>query len=125
MNGATIRLNALSKRYDGVAVSPWAVRDVSATVQAGEVTMLMGPSGSGKTTLLSLIGGLLAPTSGGLHVCGRDLSACDEAERQRFRRETAGFVFQSYNLLAALTARENVEVALAAWRAEVPGARVA
>jgi putative ABC transport system ATP-binding protein len=113
MNTVSIRLNNVCKRYDSGADSPWAVRNLSAAVYAGEVTMLMGPSGSGKTTLLSLSGGLLAPSSGEVQVCGCELSGCDESRRQRFRRENIGFIFQSYNLLSALTARENIGVALA------------
>src|SRR6185436_15215929 len=82
------------------------------SVFSGDVTVLMGPSGSGKTTLLTMIGGLLRPTEGYLSVCGVTLDECDELERQRFRRENVGFVFQNYNLLQALTAEENVAVSL-------------
>ena len=89
-----------------------AVDGVSLTVDAGEVLLVMGPSGSGKTTLLTLIGGLLRPTSGRVLIAGTDVTALRPRELPRLRRESVGFVFQTFNLLEALTARENVEVAL-------------
>ena len=107
-----IRMHELGKRYEGSVDGPWAVRDVTLSVVAGEVTLLMGPSGSGKTTLLSMIGGLLEPTEGLLWVGGTRLSGIPEAERQRFRRSRVGFVFQSGHLLRALTALENVALGL-------------
>src|SRR5262245_20554591 len=110
MTPAPIEMHRLGKRYESAshASDLWAVRGVSLSVFAGEVTVLMGPSGSGKTTLLCLVGGLLAPSEGWLCVCGSDLHQCSEIERQQFRRRQVGFIFQNYNLLAALTARENV-----------------
>jgi putative ABC transport system ATP-binding protein len=86
------------------------------------MTVLMGPSGSGKTTLLSLIGGLLELSQGRLSILGQNLEQRSEAELQRFRRENIGFIFQNFNLLSALTARENVEVALALRKAPGLGA---
>ncbi|MCW8131972.1 MAG: ABC transporter ATP-binding protein [Planctomycetota bacterium] len=122
MSEAMIELHRLGKRYESAAHSDgsWAVRGVTLTVFAGEVTVLMGPSGSGKTTLLTMIGGLLEPTEGFLSVCGVTLDDGSEPDRQRFRREKIGFVFQSCNLLQALTAEENVAVGLAL-RGEDPG----
>src|SRR5512134_2711052 len=72
----------------------------------------MGPSGSGKTTLLSMLGGLLRATSGEIWIDGTDIATLSERELPPFRARTFGFVFQDFNLLAALSARENVEVAL-------------
>ena len=119
MPTATIELKNVTKRYaEGGGDSPWAVRGVTLSVFSGEVTMLMGPSGSGKTTLLSMMGGVLEPTGGQIAVCGTQLDACDEAQRQRFRREKVGFIFQSFNLLASLTASENIQISLSLRGAE-------
>jgi len=109
-----IEMHRLGKRYgaEGDATAVWAVRGVTLSIYAGQVTVLMGPSGSGKTTLLSMIGGLLSPTEGWLSVCGQVLNGCSEPQREVFRRGSAGFIFQSCNLLAALTAEENLRVAL-------------
>ncbi|HKX76859.1 MAG TPA: ATP-binding cassette domain-containing protein [Acidimicrobiia bacterium] len=89
-----------------------AVRDVDLGVAPGEVVLIMGPSGSGKTTLLSMLGAMLKPTSGRIIAAGSDLTALPESKLPRFRAATFGFVFQDFNLLAALNARENVELAL-------------
>ena len=115
MSGAFIETHRLGKRYGGPAggEGSWAVRGVTLSVFAGDVTVLMGPSGSGKTTLLSMLGGLLEPTEGALCVCGTLLDQCGEPERQALRREKIGFIFQNYNLLEALNAAENVGVGLA------------
>jgi putative ABC transport system ATP-binding protein len=112
VDSAVIETYGVGKLYDAGGQSQWAVRNVTLSVFAGDVTMLMGPSGSGKTTLLSMIGGLLSPTEGNLSVCGVTLDQCDESARQVFRRESIGFIFQNYNLLSALSARENVCVGL-------------
>jgi len=88
------------------------LRDISLEVAEGEYVSLVGPSGSGKTTLLSLIGGLDHPQSGQILVGGHDLRTLSGDGLAAFRRETVGFVFQHFGLLEALTARENVELAL-------------
>jgi len=88
------------------------LRDISLKVAEGEYVSLVGPSGSGKTTLLSLIGGLDHPQSGQILVGGHDLRTLSGDGLAAFRRETVGFVFQHFGLLEALTARENVELAL-------------
>ena len=72
--------------------------------------MILGPSGSGKTTLLNLAGALDSPTDGRIVVGGRDITQASRRERFRFRRETIGFIFQTFSLFPALTARENVEL---------------
>jgi len=85
-----------------------AVDGVSLEISAGEFTAIVGPSGSGKTTLLNLIGGLDTPTSGNLYVDGKDISTLKEREMTAFRLHHIGFVFQAYNLIPVLTAKENV-----------------
>jgi len=85
-----------------------ALRGVDLEVRAGEFIVLLGPSGSGKSTLLNILGGLDTPTSGSIVFEDHDLSQADEAALTRYRREHVGFVFQFYNLIPSLTARENV-----------------
>ncbi len=85
-----------------------ALRGVDLEIRAGEFIVLLGPSGSGKSTLLNILGGLDAPTSGDVHFLDHSLTGAGEAELTRYRREHVGFVFQFYNLIPALTARENV-----------------
>jgi len=89
-----------------------AVDGVDLTVRRGEILLVMGPSGSGKTTLLTMIGGLLHPTSGSVVIQGIDITALPESRLTDVRRERVGFVFQTFNLLDALSAVENVELAL-------------
>ncbi|MEW6299533.1 MAG: ABC transporter ATP-binding protein [Thermodesulfobacteriota bacterium] len=107
-----IQLTAVSKVYGAGETAVRAVDRVNLTIHAGEFVLLLGPSGSGKTTLLSLIGGLLRPTSGTVHVAGVELQRLSPAALSRFRLHQVGFVFQSFQLLSALTARENVELVL-------------
>ena len=85
---------------------------VTLQIAQGEFIALMGPSGSGKTTLLNLLGGLDTPTEGKVTVCGQDLSLLSARELARWRADHVGFVFQSFNLLPVLTARQNVELPL-------------
>ena len=85
-----------------------AVDNVTLNIVEGEFTAIVGPSGSGKTTLLNLIGGLDAPTRGQIRVGGRDISALTEREMTEFRLHHIGFIFQAYNLIPVLTAKENV-----------------
>jgi putative ABC transport system ATP-binding protein len=87
-----------------------ALDGVDLELMDGELVVLLGPSGSGKSTLVNLLGGLDVPTSGEVWFRGRELTAADDEELTRFRREHVGFVFQFYNLLPSLTARENVEM---------------
>ncbi len=89
-----------------------ALRGVNLAVKEGEFIALVGPSGSGKTTLLNQLGALDTPTSGKLQVLGRDLSELSSAQRSELRLHEIGFVFQAYNLVPVLTARENVEFVL-------------
>ncbi len=107
-----LQTSGLTKTYSGGETLVNAVIDVDLQVSRGEMLLIMGPSGSGKTTLLSLIGGLTRPTSGTVCVAEHELSALPERDRVRVRRELIGFVFQDFKLLGALSARENVEIAL-------------
>lgn len=88
------------------------LKDITFTLEAGDFLAIVGPSGSGKTTLLGLLAGLDRPTSGRVILDGVDLASLDEDGRARFRRERVGFVFQSFQLIPTLTARENVQVPL-------------
>jgi len=108
----------LSKRYLMGDVEVMALRDVDFELQERELVVLLGPSGSGKSTLLNILGGLDTPTRGRVTYRGQDLSRADEAALTRYRRAHVGFVFQFYNLIPSLTARENV--ALVADIAERP-----
>jgi len=104
-----IKLNNVSKIYDGSAVPVKALDDVSISIDAGEFTAIVGPSGSGKTTLLNMIGGLDVPTSGEIIVDDVDISTYKPDELVNFRLHHIGFVFQAYNLIPVFTAKENVE----------------
>jgi putative ABC transport system ATP-binding protein len=98
----------LTKVYRMGEVEVQALRGVDLALYRGEMVVLLGPSGSGKSTLLNILGGLDVPTSGTVRYRALDLSAADEAGLTRYRREHVGFVFQFYNLIPSLTARENV-----------------
>jgi putative ABC transport system ATP-binding protein len=87
-----------------------ALDDVSLEISAGQMTLLKGPSGSGKSTLLAVLSGLLRPDTGKVIALGQDIWAMSDAERERFRLQHCGFIFQGYNLFAALTARQQLEM---------------
>jgi len=99
---------ALTKVYRMGQVEVPALRGVDLRLTAGEFLVLLGPSGSGKSTLLNIMGGLDVPTAGRVFYCGRELTGASETELTRYRRYHVGFVFQFYNLIPSLTARENV-----------------
>ena len=107
------RASSVSKSYGAGALATAVLHDVSLTLYAGELTLLMGPSGSGKTTLLSILAGLLRPTRGEVELCGEPISSAPQEVVTRTRRANLGFVFQTYNLFPALTALENVAEILA------------
>jgi putative ABC transport system ATP-binding protein len=98
----------LTKVYRMGEVEVHALRGVDLELYAGEFVVLLGPSGSGKSTLLNILGGLDVPTSGTVFYRGQQLTQFDDAGLTRYRRENVGFVFQFYNLIPSLTARENV-----------------
>jgi putative ABC transport system ATP-binding protein len=89
-----------------------ALSGVDLTLRRNELALLMGPSGSGKTTLLSVLGCMLTPTKGTIHIVGRSTAGLGPEDLARIRREHVGFVFQSYHLFPTLTAAENVQMAL-------------
>ena len=107
---AVFRARKLRKVYRMGEVEVVALDDVDMDLFDGEFAVLLGPSGSGKSTLVNILGGLDVPTDGTVWFRDRDLTAADEEELTRFRREHVGFVFQFYNLIPSLTARENVEM---------------
>ncbi len=109
---AAIRLEHVSRHYTMGEAVIRAVDDVSFDLPAGEFLALLGSSGSGKSTLLNLIAGLDRPTSGSVIVDSEDLSKVSSLELARYRRQTVGMVFQSFNLLPRMTLEENVELPL-------------
>ncbi len=106
-----VSLENVSKIYHMGQVEVPALKDVTLEVPKGELVVILGPSGSGKTTLLNIIGGLDSPTTGQVIIGGTDISRFNEARLTRARRTLTGFVFQFFNLIPTLTARENVELA--------------
>jgi putative ABC transport system ATP-binding protein len=104
-----LELKKVNKIYNSTEVKVHAVNDVTLDFVEAEFAAIVGPSGSGKTTLLNLIGGLDMPTSGEIIIGGTNLSKLKSSELIDFRLNNIGFVFQSYNLIPVLTAKENVE----------------
>lgn len=111
-DGFVLDMQQVSKTYGSNHTAVHAVRQVDLSIKPGEIVLIMGPSGSGKTTLLSMAGLLLSPTDGHIWVNGQEVTRQTQRERAALRLRTIGFVFQSYNLLSALTARENVELVM-------------
>ena len=106
-----IEIRELQKTYRVGEIDVHALRGVNLSVERGEFVAIVGPSGSGKSTLFHILGGLTPPTSGSIHIDGRDLLGMTEAERTNLRKTGVGFVFQKYNLLPTLTAADNIEIA--------------
>ncbi len=98
--------------YDSGAVPYAVLQGINLEIQRGDVQLLMGPSGSGKTTLLSILGGILTPTAGKVFLLGQEITGMTRSQLAKFRLKNVGFIFQGFNLFPALTAAENVEVAL-------------
>jgi len=107
-----VSCRGLTKVYGEGASAVHALRGIDLDVRSGELLMLVGPSGCGKTTLISVLAGILDQDAGTCHVFGSDMKELSASARARFRGRHVGFVFQSYNLLPALTATENVAVPL-------------
>ena len=103
-----IKTNKLTKIYSDNGLKVVAVNNVDISIKQGEFTAIVGPSGSGKTTLLNMIGGLDNITQGSVEISGTDISSLSENELIDFRLQNIGFVFQAYNLIPVLTAKENV-----------------
>jgi putative ABC transport system ATP-binding protein len=104
----TLVAKSVTKVYRSGDVEIAALRGVDFALHEGELVVLLGPSGSGKSTLLNILGGLDTPTSGSVRFRDHNLTAATDGERTAFRRDHVGFVFQFYNLIPSLTARENV-----------------
>lgn len=113
VSSALVRAENLSKEYRAGDSPVPVLRDVCLAIRAGELACIIGPSGSGKSTLLSILGGLNPPTSGRLLVDGIDVYALKTEHRANFRNEYVGFVFQEFQLLPYLDARQNVMLPLA------------
>jgi putative ABC transport system ATP-binding protein len=107
-----VRVEHLSKVFHRDSTEVTALDDASLEIAAGEFVALMGPSGSGKTTLLNIIAGIDRPSTGHVYVGDTDIAELDEDELAEWRNQHVGFIFQMYNLIPVLTARENVELPL-------------
>ena len=108
MGASVLATSGITKTYRMGDVEVHALRGVDLTLSPGELVALLGPSGSGKSTLLNILGGLDVPTAGRVLYHDEDLTAADDATLTQYRRKHVGFVFQFYNLVPTLTARENV-----------------
>jgi putative ABC transport system ATP-binding protein len=107
-----LRCDSLSKSYLSAGRELTVLNNISFAVEPGGFVAIVGPSGSGKTTLLGLLAGLDQPSSGVVHLDGQELGGLTEDQRARLRRDKIGFVFQSFQLIPTLTAKENVQVPL-------------
>jgi putative ABC transport system ATP-binding protein len=106
------QLDGIAKQYGGKKGSVAALQPTSLSIDSGEFVAVIGPSGSGKSTLLSMLGGMLAPSSGKVQLEGQSLYDVSAAARAKIRQQRIGFVFQSFNLVPYLTALENVQIPL-------------
>ena len=107
-----LSLHDVTKTYGSGDLAVTALKEANFQVRGGEIVAVMGPSGSGKTTLLTIAGALLKPSIGSVSICGLDVTTLNESGLAAVRREKIGFVYQSFNLLEALTAVENVRIVL-------------
>jgi putative ABC transport system ATP-binding protein len=110
MSGNVFSIRGVTKVYPMGEVEVHALRGIDLDLYGGEFTVLLGPSGSGKSTLLNILGGLDLPTAGTVYYRDTDLTKATQRQLTMFRRESVGFVFQFYNLIPSLTARENVSL---------------
>lgn len=106
-----LKAENLSKSYEMGEIQVNALDDVSFSIEEGEFVVVLGPSGSGKSTLLNIIGGMDQPTAGTVFMRSEEVTSYDEKKLTEYRRNMIGFVFQFYNIMANLTAEENVELA--------------
>src|SRR3954447_19244941 len=112
MTSSVVAGRDLTKRYGEGDAAVNALRGVSLDIAAGSFTAIMGPSGSGKSTLMHLLAGLDKPTEGAVEIAGTEIGRLDDTQLTRLRRDKAGFVFQAFNLVPALTAEKNVRLPL-------------
>lgn len=110
MTNTIFKLDRVMKQYKSGDVSVLALKNTSFEIKKGELVVVLGPSGSGKSTLLNIIGGMDLPTEGHVVFDGEDISTYDNKRLTLFRRNKIGFIFQFYNLMPNLTAKENVEI---------------
>ena len=110
-NNVLMKVNSVSKIYQMGEVTVPAIKSIDLEVYRGEFIVILGPSGSGKSTLLNIIGGMDLPTEGRIIMDDEDIVDFDDKEMTYYRRDRIGFVFQFYNLMGTLTAKENVELA--------------
>ena len=110
MTDGEIIFENVSKEYTMGEVRIPVLKDINFRIPAGDLCVVFGPSGSGKTTMLNLICGIDRPTSGKIIVGGEDISSFNDTELTSYRRDRIGYIFQFYNLLPTLTARENVAI---------------
>ncbi len=108
----TVEISNLHKSYETGGETTKVLYDLDLTAMEGQMIMIMGPSGSGKTTLLNILGGIDAPDSGEVIIAENNLKSLSKKELNIYRRKNVGFIFQFYNLLPTLTARENVELGI-------------
>lgn len=110
-NSNFVIIENLKKTYKMGEVNVHALNDVSFEIEKGEFVVILGPSGSGKSTLLNIVGGMDLPSEGRVFIEGKEITSYGDKEMTLYRRNTVGFVFQFYNLMSNLTAKENVELA--------------
>jgi len=120
MTDPIIEIRNLRKVFKIGEVDVEALRGVNLDVPRGQFLAVVGPSGSGKSTMFNILGGLAKPTSGSVSIDGKDLSHMTDNERNDLRKKFVGFVFQKYNLLPTLTARDNIEIARAIAKLDTP-----
>ena len=108
MNGAVVDARELTRIYGAGETAVHALRGVSVAIEGGKLTAVMGPSGSGKSTLMHILAGLDQPTTGNVEIAGAEITTLGDNDLTKLRREHIGFVFQFFNLLPTLTARENI-----------------
>jgi len=106
-----LKIMALNKFYEMGEVKVAAIKNINLEIYKGEFLVILGPSGSGKSTLLNILGGMDLPTEGKIFINNEDITNYNDKKLTAYRREKIGFVFQFYNLMANLTARENIELA--------------
>jgi putative ABC transport system ATP-binding protein len=106
-----IVVSGLTKTFRVGEVDVHALRGVDLKIERGEFVAIVGPSGSGKSTLFNILGGLAPPSAGTVSINGQDLAKLNDAGRTELRKKAVGFIFQKYNLLPTLTARDNIEIA--------------